>query len=453
MSSEPPLHTSSSGISEIIPPQFALDLEAFPGRLPPPPLSSIVPIHRRRRSTKNSMPAIVKRSASTPNVRAQALADAASMSMSAADKRRNKLGYHRTSVACGHCRRRKIRCLLAPDDPQGRCSNCIRLKKDCNFFPVDQQPQPDRRPRTGSKTGQSSGPTSNSSSSPSPTSRSGGDSFADYHPIPISSAPPNFSMHHVPPHRNGSVPSMNKQLPSDAPPARSQLSQMHTPSSASFEFSQSERTSAWTVPSYVESPISGGPRSAFEDGSGSFWRLPESPMTPAFTSYAQQPGITAVHRDSVNAYYGRDDMGWQVPTRAMSYGQVEGLPLNNYPGGYSVHHNNNDYKQPPHSAMYPPSLNTSDTSMASLSEPSSAPADGRHPNSFSMQAPPPPPSWNPNFMGTTAAAINGLSAKGADGLAGWYQEPGHLAQVDEEGPGPLNEDPSMFFQPNAQSAN
>lgn len=40
-------------------------------------------------------------------------------------------------IATGHCRRRKIRCLLAPDDPQGRCSNCIRLKKECNFYPVE----------------------------------------------------------------------------------------------------------------------------------------------------------------------------------------------------------------------------------------------------------------------------------------------------------------------------
>lgn len=39
----------------------------------------------------------MKRSISTPNVRGQALSDAAS----AAEKRRNKLGYHRTSVACG----------------------------------------------------------------------------------------------------------------------------------------------------------------------------------------------------------------------------------------------------------------------------------------------------------------------------------------------------------------
>ncbi|KAK2746492.1 hypothetical protein FQN57_003118 [Myotisia sp. PD_48] len=59
---------------------------------------------------------------------------------SAADKKRNKLGYHRTSVAC------------APDDSQGRCENCIRLKKECHFFPVDQQPTTDKRSRPGSKT-------------------------------------------------------------------------------------------------------------------------------------------------------------------------------------------------------------------------------------------------------------------------------------------------------------
>ena len=64
-----------------------------------------------------------------------------------------------------HCRRRKIRCLLAPDDHQNRCLNCIRLKKECNFYPVDQQPPVERRPRTGSKTEGGSGDTSASSSS------------------------------------------------------------------------------------------------------------------------------------------------------------------------------------------------------------------------------------------------------------------------------------------------
>lgn len=68
----------------------------------------------------------------------------------------------------GHCRRRKIRCLLAKDDIHGRCSNCIRLKKECNFYPVESG---DRRPRSMTKVdggiGGRQGPGS-SNSSPSP---------------------------------------------------------------------------------------------------------------------------------------------------------------------------------------------------------------------------------------------------------------------------------------------
>ena len=132
--------------------------------------------------------------------------------MSLAEKRRNKLGYHRTSVACGkcslrlqpalrgkalitlvtvHCRRRKIRCLLAQDDPQNRCSNCIRLKKECNFFPVDQQPPIERRPRAGSRTeGRSDENSVSSSSSPGMTvgrAMDGINHFSQYPMLPIAS--------------------------------------------------------------------------------------------------------------------------------------------------------------------------------------------------------------------------------------------------------------------------
>lgn len=44
----------------------------------------------------------IKRTMSTPNVRSSTSADAAALALSA-EKRRNKLGYHRTSVACGKC--------------------------------------------------------------------------------------------------------------------------------------------------------------------------------------------------------------------------------------------------------------------------------------------------------------------------------------------------------------
>ncbi len=43
-------------------------------------------------------------------------------------------------MSLGHCRRRKIRCVLAPGDLENRCENCIRLKKECNFYPVDAAP-------------------------------------------------------------------------------------------------------------------------------------------------------------------------------------------------------------------------------------------------------------------------------------------------------------------------
>ncbi|ETN40739.1 uncharacterized protein HMPREF1541_05019 [Cyphellophora europaea CBS 101466] len=102
----------------------------------------------KRRSAAGG-PGILKRAVSSPNVRDSG---GDGMVMSAADKKRNKLGYHRTAVACGHCRRRKIRCIAALDDTTGRCQNCIRLKKECHFFPVDQHNAPaGRRGRSGSK--------------------------------------------------------------------------------------------------------------------------------------------------------------------------------------------------------------------------------------------------------------------------------------------------------------
>jgi hypothetical protein len=70
----------------------------------------------------------------------------------------------------GHCRKRKIRCIPSPNDVQGRCINCIRLKKECSFFPVDQQPPIDPKQRSSSRS--STGPKLTSTSS-SPAMQSG----------------------------------------------------------------------------------------------------------------------------------------------------------------------------------------------------------------------------------------------------------------------------------------
>lgn len=62
------------------------------------PYAKHSPPSKTRVATVASKNAKMRRSASTPNVRGQAASDAAALS---AEKRRNKLGYHRTSVACG----------------------------------------------------------------------------------------------------------------------------------------------------------------------------------------------------------------------------------------------------------------------------------------------------------------------------------------------------------------
>jgi hypothetical protein len=101
-------------------------------------------------------------------------------------------------LTCGpaHCRRRKIRCLLAEGDSQDRCQNCIRLKKECVFYPVDQQQMLDTRSQSGAKSGPESIPSS--AVSPSPPELASGRPFERSR-------------------QYGSFPSL-PSLPSNAPP-------------------------------------------------------------------------------------------------------------------------------------------------------------------------------------------------------------------------------------------
>lgn len=69
---------------------------------PSGPLTAPMSAQRRRKTGKHPV-STLKRSASTPNVRG------GESGMSVADKKRNKLGYHRTSVACGMCTSNQVK--------------------------------------------------------------------------------------------------------------------------------------------------------------------------------------------------------------------------------------------------------------------------------------------------------------------------------------------------------
>ena len=66
------------------------------------PITQGVPLppSKKRRSSKTAVPSELRRSSSTPHMRHLALGASGELSPNS-NKPRNKLGYHRTSVACG----------------------------------------------------------------------------------------------------------------------------------------------------------------------------------------------------------------------------------------------------------------------------------------------------------------------------------------------------------------
>ncbi|KAI0544864.1 hypothetical protein F4679DRAFT_589054 [Xylaria curta] len=155
MSSYPPSTNSTMEVRPLQQPPVP-SASYLPAQLPAPllPLSAYPPqaTHSPLAKRRGSLSKVLKlrRSYSTPNVRPQGMhePDTESLGLSG-EKKRNRLGYARTNMACGNCRKRKIRCQPVKDD--GRCSQCIRLKKDCQFYAVDQQPPPSSVVRAGSR--------------------------------------------------------------------------------------------------------------------------------------------------------------------------------------------------------------------------------------------------------------------------------------------------------------
>ncbi|GKT48317.1 uncharacterized protein ColSpa_08498 [Colletotrichum spaethianum] len=240
----------------------------------------------------------LKRSMSTPNVRPrQANASDPIQSSLAGDKKRNKLGYHRTSVACA-----------SPAIGESRCINCIRLKKECSFFPVDQPPLPqatDPRPKAPSRA--SSGPkVVSASSSPAVAAGQALDVSQRQQYRPGASHPaPGMA---PPPMQPSTIENLGPEATSAA--------------STSRAFGFPNQSVAWMSPEV-------SPNSATQANDHSeTWKsyTEQSPITPAFSQYTSQ-APTSVSWSNANSN-APGDMGYSsfATGSAMTYPRNTPLP-------------------------------------------------------------------------------------------------------------------------------
>ncbi|KAK4252281.1 hypothetical protein C7999DRAFT_10195 [Corynascus novoguineensis] len=327
------------------------------------------------------------------------------------ERRRNKLGYHRTSVACGHCRRRKIRCVPSQNDVQGRCINCIRLKKECSFYPVDQQPPVETRQKSGSRS--SVGPKGPSAST-SPTMQPG---------IPA-------EVHAQQPYPQLAMPSIQNM----APPMKPSGSEGHGPDSKgtrAYEYGQHG------IPNWM--PPDASPNSSKPSDMNATWRSypSDSPITPAFSPYTPHgPPPSATWSASVGSdSASRDDIAWSTypapPPRSMSFGAENMGGHQQYPSISQMGNHQPrafDRKSSSVSAdMYPPPIATTIPGIETV--PGTA---MDHNVSLSAGAVPPSSyaSWQQSYS----------YSKPPEGYGGWYGEAG-----DQNSSGHGHPSSSVYF--------
>ncbi|KAF2689346.1 hypothetical protein K458DRAFT_439698 [Lentithecium fluviatile CBS 122367] len=395
-------------------------------------------VSKKRRPSKDKAPSALQRSSSTPHMRNLALGTPGDLSPTG-DKRRNKLGYHRTSVACGHCRRRKIRCLVANDEPTGRCANCIRLKKECNFYPVDQNPEVPRPQGGAVQDGITGAPGSSATSSPRHPPSVPGDRMDEFRPPFSSAAPGNPTSRYAvagdsevePLHgltSNGSKfvgsPARIRSLTAAVPvqqPAYTYPPAIDTQWQPTFLPSTSVAESPSSSSGYWRPSPSTANSTFGSDSNVSGGRTPATMSTTSTMSYGAHP-------ESHNWA----PSNFQTPTRSMSYGNIEGLPQQYQNAGLGIQPP--DYPRRTSPYPYPTTIDTNHNNMSSTSlgpqtpAPLSAPILPNHHYNY-------PPPWNPYSGGQTSAHDMPLPSRTMSGQ--WYGEPGQLGQVQEESVSPM----------------
>ncbi|KAF2972233.1 hypothetical protein GQX73_g1289 [Xylaria multiplex] len=287
---QPPVPSASSLPAQL--PAPLLPLPTYPS------LATHIPPAKRRESLSKAFK--LRRSHSTPNVRPQGMnePDIDSLGLSG-EKKRNRLGYARTNMACGNCRKRKIRCQPVKDD--GRCSQCIRLKKDCQFYAVDQQPPPSAV-RAGSK----------------PLPKTMLASAAS--PPPIAPSHPGNIQTNQPYHGRVMPVSHDMRPPGMRPDTYLEDPKLAPGASAIRPYNYGQGIETWT--STAASPT------VKQEAINASWRgyPAESPVTPGYTAYqvpaSQAPATWATSPLEASEGASRSEDAWspyQQPTRSMSF--------------------------------------------------------------------------------------------------------------------------------------
>ncbi|POR36578.1 Uncharacterized protein TPAR_03250 [Tolypocladium paradoxum] len=262
---------------------------------------------------------VLRRSFSTPNtaqIQQQGAQETQSQSGATGEKKRNKLGYHRTSIACSHCRRRKIRCIASPEVPN-RCVNCIRLKKECSFYPVDQQPSADNRSRGPAR--QTAGSNVGSAtSSPAVATGSPGEMPTRQSHAPVSGIA-----------QGGKLQTAGDEyFPPDV-----KVPPNGMPSSGQYGYANQPHTN------WMAADVNATALSKPENLNMSWQSYPaESPMSTQFSPYTQSSTTSATWASETSEAGSHDEMAWSdfpPPVRSMSYSgestgshqQVQYLPV------------------------------------------------------------------------------------------------------------------------------
>lgn len=331
----------------------------------------------------------------------------------------------------GHCRRRKIRCIPAPGDPQNRCSNCIRLKKECKFYAVDQPPHTEeRRDSEAQGTSASSSPTQSGQAS---IMQHG----LNYTHMPLVQELGDADMKG----RTDSFSPENKGTILSSRP-RGQPNDLSGPFSRPQEYGPP--SGGW-IPS--DSPALSKPPG---DTVPPYWRLNshESPLTSGYPPYS--PSLQQLSQSNWSPaaidQVPREELGWStVPQRSMSYSNHETMSHNSgYP---SYQHASNqssirdDFTHRTHqsaqSELYPPSLTPGANSISGTEASSnSTAADTPQLPHTSMPLPPPPfPShstqnWQQPYPYTKMSVQSGNESFGA-----WYNPSSPVPPQEGQGEG------------------